>query len=187
MSFIESVSLLSLFEYGFQIIPFEYDLTHHINNMTFEVDRVETDIEVAMMTPQEHEYCISLFQPIINDFTPIFGTNPKLNIHISRKCHYKSKVFHTDYYDRLSDFFILFYPIEWDPDNGGKLQVGKQDLLLSKVEVLQTITPSLYNVVIINNMNPLFVHQVLPTLVSDETRYLGCLEITRGVFNGSDY
>lgn len=187
MSFNENVSLLSLFEYGFQIIPFEYDLQHHIQNMKFEYDLVETDIEVAIMTPHEHNYCISIFQPILEDYKSIFGTNPKLNIHISRKCHYKSKIFHTDYYDRLSDFFILFYPMEWNSDNGGELQVGKRELLLSNVEVLQTIAPSLYSVVIINNMNPLFVHQVLPTLVNDETRYLGCLEITRGEFNGSDY
>ncbi|MCB1712040.1 MAG: hypothetical protein KDH96_06085 [Candidatus Riesia sp.] len=172
--------LYKLFNDGVIQIDYNYDINNIVDNSVYDVDEVEPDIERMICSLTDEQHIIDQFLPIIKQYDFIWGKNPKLSLFIQRKCHFKSLEFHTDYYDRQSDFFLLFYPKEWDNDKGGQICFGIQDtfgnVMVNEIYFLATDL-----VLIVNNVNPLFKHSVMPCN-DDKNRYLGCLEITRGTF-----
>ena len=172
--------LYKLFNNGVVQLEYQYNISDTLEQSQYDVDEVETDIEKMICSPEDEQKILNQFLPLIRDYDFIWGKNPTLSLFIQRKCHFKSLEFHTDYYDRQSDFFILFYPKEWDNDSGGQISFGIQDMqgnvMVNEIYFLATDF-----VLIVNNVNPLFKHCVMPC-INETNRYLGCLEITRGTF-----
>lgn len=169
-----------IFTKGVLLLSYDYNIQQDILNSKFETDEVEIDVESIVWTPQLKQKIQSIFNPIFSQYNFLWGDNIEIKISLHRKCHYKSLDFHTDYHDRKSDFFILFYPIEWDNNNGGQICFGieseNKDIVSQQIFFITTDM-----LLIVNNMNPLFKHAVLPCCNSEQ-RYLGCIEINRGTF-----
>lgn len=180
----ENVMLNCLFNVGFVILDYHYELSAQvINPKNYIIDPVEPQTEMYI---GPKELIISQFMPLILSMSYIFGKDAKVDANISRGQSDNSFLFHSDFYDKQSDFFILFYPKQWDIENGGCLELGGKNLLTTSVDHYVTFEPSLCQIVLINNLNPLFVHKVQPILKNHMERYLGCIEITRGSY-GTHY
>lgn len=180
----EYVMLNSLFNIGFVILDYHYELSAQVTDpKNYVVDPVEPQTEMYV---GPRESIINQFMPLIKSMSYIFGKDAKIDANISRGQQDNSFQYHSDFYDKHSDFFILFYPKQWDIENGGGLELGLKNLLMSTVDPYVTFEPSLFQIVLINNLNPLFVHRVQPILNNHKERYLGCIEIMRGSY-GTHY
>ena len=166
-----------LFTKGYYCINYDYDLTDLVLNGIYNLDEIESDIEVMYLDDTAKQNILSQFTDAIENITHIIGECDVANIHISRKCHYKSLSFHTDFYDQKSDFFLLFYPIEWDNNNGGQIVFGIENEH-GDTAYCDAFCITTELVLFINNSNPLFKHCVFPSM-DDVNRYLGCIELRR--------
>lgn len=169
-----------VFTDGVACISHEYNIVDIINNAQFKVDEIETDVESMILTPEMIHTILSQFNEVFEKYAFLWGNNITAKLSLHRKCHYKVFEYHTDYYDCQSDFFILFYPMEWDNNNGGQVCFGVEDVN-SEIVSQKVYFLTQQMLLIVNNMNPLFKHSVLPC-TNDSRRYLGCIEITKGTF-----
>ena len=180
----ETTILNQLFNVGFAIFDYDYTLpSQMLSSTNFHVDVIEPQTEMYF-GPKEALF--AEFMPLIQTMSYIFGNDPQVDANISRGQQDNTFSYHTDFHDGRSDFFILFYPKEWNFEDGGSLDLGVRNLLMSTVDHCCTYEPSVHQIVLINNLNPLFVHKVQPISKNNMERYCGCIEIKRGTYGSNN-
>lgn len=146
----------------------------------WDYDEIDSDIKMPRWSAHyefDDQLCrdmVDLYLPIIKQYSFIYDEQSRVTeLSMQAGIHTPALSWHSDYIDtHRADAFILTYP-GTIPLNGGELLVGKRTIWNAIDETIR-IKPDPYTVVFINNMNPFFVHKVLPLTTEDNFKRLVC-------------
>lgn len=144
----------------------------------FDLDESDVIMPRWCVFSQNHtqrDMALDVYLPIIKQYKWIYDNfSAVTEVCIHAGLHIPALQWHTDYADsHRSDFFILAYPNDV-PIEGGELLIGERTLCGTYRE-LYRFKPSPTELIVINNMNPFFVHKVEPIKSNDPFQRILCL------------
>lgn len=153
-------------------------MVNDIDNWNY--DDIDYDIKMPNWSSHynfDDQLChdmVELYLPIIKQYPFIYDDQSHITeLSMQAGIHAPALNWHSDYIDtHRADAFILTYPGTVNLD-GGELLLGKRTVWNTIDEIIR-IKPNPYTIVFINNMNPFFVHKVLPLSAQDNFKRFVC-------------